>query len=329
MANTKKLLVDPGWGEVLAQSGMRAADLLRRSGLPEDLFNRPRPIVETKHFQRLWDAMEDALGPTAALQIGARIGQGPCDPARLGVVCSADLTSGFQRLSQLRSLTGAQQVDVNATLGGLEVSVDAAPLPKGALLAELVGIMHLVRLGLGPDTKPVAVELKDPPLEPQFRDYFGRALRPGPFDRLVFTSELAKRPVAVPSADTFVGFPLDLRPRLDELPVEATTADRVCTVLMEAMPAGLADIATVAKRFAVSPRSLQRRLAVEGTSFKAEVQNLRARLARHYLRDTASSGTEIAFLLGFDDPNSFIRAFHDWTGTTPEAMRRTLLEEKR
>ena len=36
------------------------------------------------------------------------------------------------------------------------------------------------------------------------------------------------------------------------------------------------------------------------------------------------SGAEISYLLGFDDPNSFFRAFHDWTGETTERARATL-----
>ena len=47
----------------------------------------------------------------------------------------------------------------------------------------------------------------------------------------------------------------------------------------------------------------------------------REELARHYLVNTRYSSAEIAFLLGYNDPNSFIRAFHAWTGQTPEGAR--------
>ncbi|MFH4146636.1 helix-turn-helix domain-containing protein, partial [Acinetobacter baumannii] len=40
-----------------------------------------------------------------------------------------------------------------------------------------------------------------------------------------------------------------------------------------------------------------------------------------YLLNTTLSGYEIAFLLGFEDPNSFYRAFMAWTGQTPETLR--------
>ncbi|MCB9697640.1 MAG: helix-turn-helix transcriptional regulator [Alphaproteobacteria bacterium] len=80
----------------------------------------------------------------------------------------------------------------------------------------------------------------------------------------------------------------------------------------------------VARRLAVSTRTLQRRLREEGTSFKEVVDTTREGLARHYLGRTQLSASEIAFLLGFEEPNSFFRAVQRWTGTTPETLRRRL-----
>lgn len=71
----------------------------------------------------------------------------------------------------------------------------------------------------------------------------------------------------------------------------------------------------------MSKRTLQRRLEDEGHSFRSLVNGTRENLARHYLNNTSMSGGEIAFLLGFEDPNSFYRAFHEWTGQTPDSAR--------
>ena len=71
----------------------------------------------------------------------------------------------------------------------------------------------------------------------------------------------------------------------------------------------------------MSKRTLQRRLESEGQNFRVLVNATRESLARHYLAKTAMSGGEIAFLLGFEDPNSFYRAFQDWTGQTPDSAR--------
>ena len=56
-------------------------------------------------------------------------------------------------------------------------------------------------------------------------------------------------------------------------------------------------------------------------NFQSVLNNTREELARHYLKNSAMTGAEISFLLGFEDPNSFFRAFHNWTGETPEQAR--------
>ena len=74
----------------------------------------------------------------------------------------------------------------------------------------------------------------------------------------------------------------------------------------------------------MTPRTLQRRLKQEDTRFSEVLSDTRERLARHYLKTSTMSGAEISFLLGYEDPNSFFRAFHQWTGQTPERARAAL-----
>ena len=115
-----------------------------------------------------------------------------------------------------------------------------------------------------------------------------------------------------------------LSKRLAELEGSVSYAERTRAVLTEAMPAGQVAIDFVARRLAVSSRTLQRRLRDEGTSFKDVVRDTRELLSRHYLGSTRLSSNEIAYLLGFEEPNSFFRAFQSWTGTTPETLRQSL-----
>ena len=98
--------------------------------------------------------------------------------------------------------------------------------------------------------------------------------------------------------------------------------DRVHSCLLELLPTGESSIENIAKKLGVSKRTLQRRLKGESTSFKDVLNQTRKKLARYYLKNSNISGGEISFLLGFDDPNSFFRAFQTWTGTTPESFRK-------
>lgn len=93
------------------------------------------------------------------------------------------------------------------------------------------------------------------------------------------------------------------------------------TALHETLPAGGSSMTAVTRHLAVSNRTLQRQLKLEGTSFQEILATTRETLARHYLGNSTMRIAEIAYLLGYDDTNSFYRAFRTWTGTTPDALR--------
>ena len=116
-------------------------------------------------------------------------------------------------------------------------------------------------------------------------------------------------------------FEPSLRQRLADLDRTAGMAERVRSTLLETLPAGEVSMQVISRKLAVSARTLQRRLQDEGTSFQQTLDTLRESLAHHYLRSTDMSSAEISFLLGFEDSNSFARAFQSWTGKTPQTVR--------
>ena len=72
----------------------------------------------------------------------------------------------------------------------------------------------------------------------------------------------------------------------------------------------------------MSARALQRGLRVEGTTFAAVLTQLRHEMARSLLGDGQLAVAEVAFLLGYEDPSGFQRAFRRWAGRSPRAFRR-------
>ena len=71
----------------------------------------------------------------------------------------------------------------------------------------------------------------------------------------------------------------------------------------------------------MSGRTLQRRIAEESTSFRQLVSDARRELAKQYLLQPSLQLGEAACLLGYEDPNSFFRAFREWERTTPGKWR--------
>jgi len=66
---------------------------------------------------------------------------------------------------------------------------------------------------------------------------------------------------------------------------------------------------------------LQRRLQDEGFSFQIVLEEARHQLARHYLNNPVLELNEAAYLLGYADANSFVRAFRIWEGVPPSRWR--------
>lgn len=102
----------------------------------------------------------------------------------------------------------------------------------------------------------------------------------------------------------------------------STVTGRVRHLIGTALPAGpVPTPEQLADRLSVSPQTLRRRLAAEGTTY----QRLRDQVRRdHALAELSAGRVSIERLsrqLGFSEPSAFHRAFRRWTGQTPRAYR--------
>lgn len=328
MPTPRPFVLELGWSALLEQFGLRSEDLLKEAGLPEDLFSEPRPTLPPADFFRLITVLKDRVDdPLFPLRIGQAIQPEVFSPPMFAAFCSPDLRTAMVRLSHYKPLIGPMRLDVRDTSEGLEVVCDFEDCegPEGFHQTELVILTHLARLGTKRRIVPRLVEMVEPLDAPEYVAFFGCRPKRSDVNRLVFAKEDANQAFVAVNPALFEMFEPDLQKRLHELNRRSTFPERVRTVLMEALPSGQADAVAVAKRLGVSSRSLQRRLAEDGTSFKAELQALRTRLAENYLAEQHYTFAEIAFLLGYADPNSFFRAFRTWTGTTPETKRKALM----
>ena len=137
----------------------------------------------------------------------------------------------------------------------------------------------------------------------------------------MFSAFDARRPFLTRNDEMWETFQPGLRRRAAEAGDYRSVRAEVEEALFVLLPSGRAAMRDVASELGIGERTLQRRLADEGTSWLDVLNGTRERLARHYLASTDLNATEISFLLGFADPNSLFRAFHRWTGTTPESWR--------
>ncbi|QUD88094.1 AraC family transcriptional regulator [Phenylobacterium montanum] len=132
----------------------------------------------------------------------------------------------------------------------------------------------------------------------------------------------------------WIGYRIQLQPRyafgvlsrhaealLESLESSNSVRARVESRLMPILHTGEVSMELIARDLGMSRQTLFRRLKAEGVTFEKLLDDLRRRLALHYLNGRRASVNEVAYLVGFSDPAAFSRAFKRWTGASPRAAR--------
>ncbi|WP_298450223.1 AraC family transcriptional regulator [uncultured Marinobacter sp.] len=101
-----------------------------------------------------------------------------------------------------------------------------------------------------------------------------------------------------------------------------TTGDRVKSLLTPLFRGETPSLETIASKLGVTPWTLQRQLASENTGFRELMDETRKQLARDYIRETDTSLSEIAWLLGFSNPAALHKAYRRWFEISPGEHRK-------
>ncbi|MEM6326415.1 MAG: helix-turn-helix domain-containing protein [Bacteroidota bacterium] len=323
--------IGAGWKSVLSQVGIDYADVLRRAQLPEDVLNSDDVRLTTEALFRFSRAMDAVVTvPSVWVQLTDSLSPELFTPPVFAALCSPDLTTAADRLARFKPLIGPITLQVRDDAQGLVLTyrwkkalLDPAPFMHAL---EAMFVVKLARLGTRQHVRPTSVVVPELPADPRaFDDFLGVRMKRGDHIQVTFSSGDARRPFLTANSAMWSIFEPELRRRLADLEGGATFAERTRAVLLEGLPSGQFALDGVARRLAVSPRTLQRQLQREGTSFKTVVGSTREALARQYLHRPELTFAEIAFLLGFQEPTSFFRAFQRWTGVTPETVRKRLI----
>jgi AraC-like DNA-binding protein len=186
-------------------------------------------------------------------------------------------------------------------------------------------VMTIARRGLGSPLTPRRVELMQPPpaADPDMHTrYFQCPVKYGAGrNALIFAATDLERPFVTHNPELLRLLTPHLDAELSHYANAQSTGDQVKAALKRVLAGRRPAMLDVAKELGLSTRTLQRRLNDEGVSFQQLLADARRELARHYLMQPSLELNETAYLLGYGDPNSFFRAFHEWEGTSPGAWR--------
>jgi AraC-like DNA-binding protein len=142
-----------------------------------------------------------------------------------------------------------------------------------------------------------------------------------PRNALVFRNSDLDRPFVTQNEELLKAIGAQLEVELQERNTSPDVGEQVKHTLKRSLAGKRPTLQQVARELCTSTRTLQRRLTDADITFQQLVEETRRELAHHYLRHSTVELNETAFLLGYEDSNSFFRAFQGWEGTSPGEWR--------
>ena len=328
MLMTNRFRVPSTLARRLEELEVAPAEVLRRAGLPAALFDQSRILLTTGEWFALYDAIREVSGdPAIGLKMGSEGRVERYSPTAIAALYSRSFRDALERIARYKRLTCPEEIRLVER--GTECAVEfiwlLAEQTEPPTLTDLcfAWILTIARRGLGRNVHPVRVELQRPAAARRvYESYFGCPVKfEARRNRLVFRSENVAQPFLTHNPDLLDLVAPQLEAELKQQLAGKSLQEQVKGTLKKSLVGQRPLLEGVARELRISARTLQRRLLAEQLTFQTLVEEARREMAHHYLLQPSLELNETAYLLGYEDPNSFIRAFHQWEGTSPGEWR--------
>jgi len=320
--------ITKGWAQRFAAERISVPLLLRRAELPAGLFEQEKIYITTAELFALWRGVSDmSSDPAFGLKLGTEIRFERSHPVSIAGVCSRTFGDALQRLARYKQLTCPEEIRVHRK--GREASVEIFFVEAREVQPDIMvdlglsWILNVARRGSDGEITPLRLELtRRVKHRALLERHFGcRARFNADRNALVFHSSDLDRPFVTHNDELVTAIGAHLDSELKARNASGNVREQVKQTLRRSMAGKRPILQDVAQELGMSARTLQRRLTDAGMTFQQLVEETRRELARHYLKQRGVELNETAFLLGFEDANSFFRAFQVWEGTSPTEWR--------
>jgi AraC-like DNA-binding protein len=314
----------------LNESGVRVSSILERAGLPAGLFDQPRILLSTEEFFALWRGIgQISSDPAIGLALGTETKTEHFDPVVLAALSTSNFGEAMRQIARYKQLSCPEEVVLEP--GDEEWAIQfrwlLANEEEPAVLTDLcfAWVLSIARVGTGMRISPMRLELQRPranarPLERHFGCpvVFGAAR-----NAIVFRGADAELRFVTRNAELLAMLAPQLDEELKQHKGEESFPERVRATIQRKLTGSRPKMEEIARELHISSRTLQRRLQDAGSNFQKALEEARHQLARHYLTNSLLELSETAHLLGYEDSNSFVRAFRVWEGIPPAHWRGT------
>ena len=315
-------------GRRLEELGVSPVSVLRRAGLPIGLFDQGKILVTTEEMFALYNAVREISDdPAIGLKLGSEERPERYSPVAIAALYSRSFGDALKRIARYKRLVSPQEIRI---IGGKECTVvefvwllaESTEAPTWIDMC-FAWTVTIGRRGTGRRVNPLRVELRRPEANRRlYEQHFGCPVKFGARrNRLFLRAGDVHQPFVTHNAELLELVAPQLEAELKQQLAGGSLKEQAKGTLKRLLAGEKPRLEDVAVELRVSARTLQRRLLEEGITFHNLVEESRREMAQHYLRQASLELNETAYLLGYEDPNSFIRAFHRWEGTSPGEWR--------
>jgi AraC-like DNA-binding protein len=312
----------------LEELGVRAPAVLRRAGLPQAFIHQARALLNTEELFALWRAVgEVSTDPSIGLLLGTETKTERFHPIGLAALSSENFGSAIDQMARYKQLTCPEEIlqEKNDEEWSIQFRWLLADEVEPPVLIEccFAWVLSTARVGTGTRISPVRVEFVQPRAHVKtIERHFGCPFVCGtPRNAIIFRATDANRPFVTRNAELLGILAPQFDEELKEENGDENFIERVRIAIQQRLTGRRPTIEDIADALHISSRTLQRRLQDDGSSFQRVLEEARHQLARHYLNNSVLELNEAAYLLGYEDGNSFVRAFRTWEGVPPARWR--------
>ena len=312
----------------MAELGLSPSAVLCRAGLPPSFLDQPRVLLKTEELFALWRAIgEVSDNPAIGLLLGTETKTERFHPVSLAALSTESFGQAVKQMARYKQLTSPEEI--RQQMNEEEWSIHFHWLladqvePMALIECAFAWVLSVARHGTGTRLSPLRMEFVQPrPHIKAIERHFGCPVVCGaPHNAIVFRAADAQRPFVTRNAELLAMLAPQFEEELKRENGDESFVDRVRLAIQQKLTGQRPTIEDIADALHISSRTIQRRLQKEGSSFQRLLEEARHQLARQYLNNSVLELNEAAYLLGYNDANSFVRAFRTREGVPPARWR--------
>ncbi|MCK0154706.1 AraC family transcriptional regulator [Alcanivorax sp. S6407] len=325
-----------GYEEQVRSRGADPLPLLARHHIPAQDDREDQSFLVLKDFIALLEDTADSLGdPAFGMSLADYQGMDILGP--ISVIARSSMTVGdaiqsIGRYLHLHSpvlsvdtemvmLDGQPAIQFFYRIDNRGLGYWVQPYELG-----MANAMQVIKLLCGDDFQPISVHFMHP-RSAEMTAYRSMFQCPAFFEQDWTGFYLPMSTYAMPlsSADHQTWQLAERYLDSQQTPNASSLSEDITGLINTLLPTGRCSSDTIASHLSMHKRTLQRRLAREGTTYEQLLNAERMKLAREYLMEPNLKLSQIAGLLGYSEQSAFNRACRDWFDLTPRAFRQQLI----